>query len=310
MALTEQGLTMHKPQSDDWLHDHSFGQQHRRQGESRTLWVIAITAAMMVIEIAAGIAYGSMALLADGLHMGSHAVALGITAFAYIYARRNANNPAFSFGTGKVNALGGFTGAVLLALFALLMAFESLHRLINPVPIEFNQAIAVAVLGLLVNGASVLILGVHDHGDDHDHNLTSAYLHVLADALTSLLAIVALLAAKYYGLIWMDALVGVLGALLVARWSFGLLGSTGAVLLDHQAPEALRARLREGLECDADARVVDLHVWYIGPGILAAEIVVLARRPLAPAEYKARLPAGLGLVHVLVEVHRNPDPGC
>src|SRR6185503_16027209 len=208
-----------------WRHEHSFGQDRRRPGESRTQVVIAITATMMVIEIAAGALFGSMALLADGLHMASHAVALGINAYAYAYARRHARDAAYSFGTGKVNTLGGFTGAVLLAAFALLMAAESVQRLVSPIRIAFDQAIWVAVLGLIVNGASMLILGRHAHDDDdhghshddhdhdhdhvhgaasHDHNLVSAYLHVLADALTSLLAIVALLAAKYFGLAWMD----------------------------------------------------------------------------------------------------------
>src|SRR5688572_30986024 len=192
-------------------HDHAFGQDRRRPGESRTQLVIAITASMMVVEIAAGILFGSMALLADGLHMASHAVALGINAYAYAYARRHAHDGAYSFGTGKVNTLGGFTGAVLLAAFALLMASESVQRLVTPVPIAFDQAILVAVVGLVVNGVSMLILKSshphdHDHhNDDHaaehhahahsDHNLLAAYLHVLADALTSLLAIVALLAA-------------------------------------------------------------------------------------------------------------------
>jgi len=227
-----------------WRHEHSFGQDRRRPGESRTQLVIAITATMMVVEIAAGVLFGSMALLADGLHMASHAVALGINAYAYAYARRHAHDASYSFGTGKVNTLGGFTGAVLLAAFAVLMVSESVQRLVTPVPIAFNQAILVAVLGLIVNGASMLILGHHhdEHGQDgdhdhhdhehddhdhehargrHDHNLASAYLHVLADALTSVLAIAALLAAKYFGLTWMDPFMGLVGAALVARWSLG-----------------------------------------------------------------------------------------
>jgi cation diffusion facilitator family transporter len=232
---------------EDLDHGHSFGQEHRRPGEARTLIVIAITATMMVIEVAAGIAYKSMALLADGLHMASHAAALGITAAAYIYARKHAHDRRYSFGTGKVNALGGFTGAVLLGVFALMMAWQSVDRLINPVDIAFNQAILVAILGLIVNGASIFILGVkdHDHGHGHshghghhhghhDHALRSAYFHVMADALTSLLAIFALLAAKYYGLIWMDPLMGIVGAILVSRWSIGLVRDTSKILLDRQ----------------------------------------------------------------------------
>src|SRR6185503_20060413 len=271
-----------------WRHEHSFGQDRRRPGESRTQVVIAITATMMVVEIAAGIVFGSMALLADGLHMASHAVALGINAYAYAYARRHARDAAYSFGTGKVNTLGGFTGAVLLAAFALLMASVSVQRLVSPIRIAFDQAIWVAVLGLIVNGASMLILGRHthdeeDHGHDHDHdhddddddhdhahthdaaahdhNLGSAYLHVLADALTSLLAIVALLAAKYFGLAWMDPTMGIVGAVLVARWSFGLLKTTSAVLLDRSAPEELRAALEGAIERVDGNRVVDLHLW-------------------------------------------------
>jgi len=294
---------------------------------------------MMVVELVAGVVYGSMALLADGLHMGSHAVALSITAFAYIYARRNAHNSDFSFGTGKVNALGGFTGAILLALFALFMAVESIMRLVYPVEIIFNQAILVAVIGLLVNGASVFILGVHDHHHDdhshghdhhvhdhahdhhghehhvhahehhhqHDHNLKSAYLHVMADALTSVLAIIALLAGKYFGLVWMDPVMGIIGAILVASWSYGLMRSTSSVLLDRQAPDRIRRQVHDVIEADDDSRITDLHVWSIGPGIYSAQIALVAHDPLSPAEYKAMIPDSLGLVHVAVEVHVCPD---
>jgi cation diffusion facilitator family transporter len=304
---------MHNENLNKWHHDHTFAQDQRKPGEFRTLIVIVITAVMMVVEILAGIQYGSMALLADGLHMASHAVALGITAFAYMYARRHARNRSFSFGTGKVNALGGFTGAVLLAMFALYMGFESVVRLVNPVEIEFNQAIAVAVLGLLVNGASVFILGVddqhhsHEHADHHhehhDHNLKSAYLHVMADALTSMLAIVALLSAKYFGWVWMDPIMGIVGAVLVARWSYGLLGTTASVLLDRQGPEKLQETIREAVERDGDSRVTDLHVWSIGPGIYSAQIALVAHNPAAPEEYKDRIPKSAGLVHISVEIH-------
>lgn len=283
----------------------------------------------MFVEIIAGIVYGSMALLADGLHMASHAVALSINVFAYIYARRHAHDESYSFGTGKVNTLGGYTGAVLLAGFALVMAVESIARLISPVEIEFNQAIFVAVLGLIVNGASVLILGVHhhdhedaghghSHGDSHenehdhdhdhhhhhhDHNLISAYLHVLADALTSLLAIFALLAAKYFGFIWADPLMGIVGAILVARWSLGLLRSTGVVLLDRQGPDDIRATIAACIEADGGNQVVDLHVWAIGPGMYSAIISVVAHEPKEPDHYKQLIPGSLGLVHIAVEVH-------
>ena len=208
-----------------WQHAHTFGQDVKRPGEGRTIVVIVLTLSMMVIEVVTGILFGSMALLADGLHMASHSTALSINAFAYIYARRHAGDSRYSFGTGKVNALGGYAGAILLAIFALFMVWESGSRMIFPVKIAFNQAIAVAVIGLIVNGASMLILGHgHEHGEQdheddhhHDHNLRSAYLHVLADALTSFLAIFALLGAKYFGWIWMDPLMGFVGAALIFK---------------------------------------------------------------------------------------------
>lgn len=303
---------MHDEHMHAFRHGHGFGQDRRRAGEPRTMLVIALTAITMVVEIAAGLVYGSMALLADGLHMASHAAALSINAFAYIYARRHAHDQRYSFGTGKVNALGGFSGAVLLAVFALLMVSESVNRFIRPVDIAFNQAIVVAVVGLLVNGASVFILGYqgehpHHHGDDkshhhHDHNLRSAYLHVLADALTSLLAIFALLAGKYLGLIWMDPMMGIVGAVLVGRWSIGLLRETSLVLLDRQGPQHLRDAIRTSIEAHHGDRVADLHLWSIGPHIYAVELVIVTQAPQPPDCYKRLLPEDRGLVHVSVEV--------
>ena len=302
-------------------HSHEFGQGEKRPGEVRTIIVIAITATMMVVEIAAGILFGSMALLADGLHMASHAAALSINVFAYVYARLRAHDPRYSFGTGKVNALGGFSGAVLLAMFALIMAWKSVERLISPIEITFNQAILVAVLGLVVNGASVLILGHGDHPhrhDDparprdhpnarhHDHNLRSAYLHVLADALTSMLAIFALLAAKYFGMIWMDPAMGILGAALVSRWSIGLLRATSSVLLDRQGPQSIRTAVKNSLEAAGANRVVDLHLWSIGPSIYALIVSVATHDPKSPEYYKQLVPSDLGLAHVTVEVHHDP----
>ena len=294
-----------------WQHSHVFGQDHKRPGELRTIIVIAITGTMMVVEIAGGIIFGSMALLADGLHMASHAAALGINAFAYIYARRHAHDARYSFGTGKVNALGGFTGAILLAIFALMMAWQSIQRLIDPIDIAFDQAIFVAVLGLIVNGASIFILGHHqqdrhDHGHKHhhDHNLSAAYLHVLADTLTSILAIAALLSAKYAGLIWMDPLMGIVGALLVSRWSVGLLRTTGAVLLDTQGPEDIQTKIKNSIETDSDNKVTDLHLWSIGPSIYGVILSVVAVDPKPSDHYKRLIPSDLGLVHVTVEVHQ------
>lgn len=308
---------------EQWLHEHSFGQAEVKPGEGRTRVVIVITGLTMIVEIAAGMAFGSMALLADGLHMASHASALAISALAYSYTRRHANNERFSFGTGKVNSLAAFASAVLLVMFALVMAWESVKRFLAPVTIEFNQAIIVAFAGLIVNGVSLIILGGasshdhHDHGDDnhhhehhahhHDHNVWSAYLHVLADALTSLLAIFALLAAKYLGLQWLDPLMGVVGAVLVIRWSWTLLGVSSRVLLDVQAPENVRQAIRGSIEARDDARVTDLHVWSVGPGIYAAELVVVAERPDEADVYEGLLPPNLGLVHVTVETHKRVE---
>jgi len=296
-----------------WQHGHGFGQDQKRPGEVRTIIVIAITGIMMVVEIATGILFGSMALLADGLHMASHAVALSINVFAYIYARRYAYDERYTFGTGKVNALGGFTGAILLAFFALIMVWESIKRFVYPVEIAFDQAIFVAVLGLIVNGASVFILDYRhdhthneqgDHNHDHDHNLKAAYLHVLADALTSLLAIFALLAAKYLGFIWMDPFMGIVGAVLVSRWSFGLIYDTSGVLLDKRGPEEIRATIKKCIENDEGTRISDLHLWSVGPNIYAAIITVVTDDPKLAEHYKQLIPPDLKLVHVTVEVHQ------
>ena len=309
---------MHGHRLEEWQHNHVFGQDRKKSGEIRSLIVVALTVVMMVWEILAGVLYGSMALLADGLHMGSHAVALGIAAFAYAYARRNAGNTQFSFGTGKVNALGGFTGAVLLAGFALYMVIESIDRFIHPVEISFNGAIFVAVIGLIVNGVSAWILGGedHDHGHGHghahghghghghhDHNRRAAYFHVLADALTSVLAIAALLAGKYAGWDWMDPIMGIVGALLITRWSWHLLKDTSRVLLDQQRSD-LEHDVRHAIESD-DARISDLHLWAIGPNIHAAIVSVVSHDPEAPAVYKQRIQAQCpSLVHITVEPQR------
>jgi cation diffusion facilitator family transporter len=290
-------------------------------GEARTRWVVAMTAATMVVEIAAGVMYGSMALLADGLHMASHAAALGLSAFAYAYARRHAHDNRFSFGTGKVNSLAGFASAVVLVLFAVMMGIESVRRFLEPVPIAYNQAIVVAVLGLIVNGISVLILrDGHDHGHDHgaheshhhDHNLSAAHLHVLADALTSVLAIAALLAAKYFGVNWMDPAMGIVGGILVARWSWGLMGATSQVLLDRQAPQNILDDVRSVL-AENSAELVDLHVWEIGPGYRAAILGVETAEDLEVDDIKRLVPKRLRIAHLTVELHRSssdlPSPG-
>lgn len=318
---------MHNLDIAHFSHDHTFGQDVHRSGETRTLVVIAITAAMMILEIAAGIFFGSMALLADGLHMGSHATALTISAFAYYYTRRHAHDARFNFGTGKVNSLAAFASAVMLVLFALVMVGESVQRFISPVPIGFNQAIMVAILGLVVNVICLVILGgdehspgEHDHvdGDEHqthdprdrDHNLWSAYLHVAADAMTSVLAMVALLGGKYLGQNWLDPFMGVVGAGLVVNWSWGLLRSSAAVLLDMQAPEEIREEVRKAIESEGDNRICDLHVWAVGPGIYAMGIVLVSSRPLDAEDYSKLLPEGLGIVHVTVETRQCASHAC
>lgn len=317
---------MHTDSIAQWQHTHIFGQDRIRSGERRTLIVIIITALMMVAEIVAGLAYGSMALFADGIHMGSHMVGLGISFLAYIYARKHANSQQFSFGTGKVNALAGYSSAIFLVIIALYMGYESIHRIINPVTIEYNQAILVAVIGLVVNGASMVILGEkghthddeldhahdHDHGDHThakgaDHNLKAAYLHVLTDAMTSVLAIIALLGAKYFKLNWMDPFMGVIGAILVIRWSMGLIQSTIKVLLDHQIPLEVQKRIIGILENYKDTKVSDLHIWSIGPGIYSSEIGIVTKYPDSPNKYKALIPEDTGVVHATVEVHLCPD---
>ena len=306
---------MHTNRLDVWTHDHVFNQNEKRAGENRTLLIVIVTAIMMVIEIAAGLIYGSMALLADGLHMGSHATALGIAVFAYVISRRLAADRRFSFGVGKINSLAGFTSAVLLLGFALLMVVESVDRFVNPISIAFDQALIVAVVGLLVNGGSawVLVSTPHDHPHEHghhhghDHNLRAAYLHVLADAVTSLLAIGALLAGKYFGADWLDPLMGIVGGALVARWSYGLIRETSRVLLDIQADEGRVSQLRESVESDSTDRVSDLHVWSIGHGIYAAEMSIISDDPCSPAHYKSLVPEKLSIVHITVEIHKCQD---
>ena len=285
---------------------HHFNQHLPRTGERRTWWVIIITSLMMGGEIAAGIIFGSMALLADGLHMASHATALFITAIAYAYARQHAHDKRFSFGTGKVASLAGFSSAVLLALFAIVMAVESIDRFMHPVAIAFNEAIFVAIMGLIVNAVSVWILNVrHEHDHDHDHNLRAAYLHVLADALTSLLAIFALFTGKYLGFNWMDPLMGVVGAILVTRWSVGLLKDSGRVLLDRQAPDMLLEQVRNALETDDTAKVTDLHLWSIGGNQFSAAISLQSGVTNDPKKFRARLAPFKQIVHLTIEVMRD-----
>jgi len=295
-------------------HEHVFlGDDHQRN-ERRTWLVIAITASMMVVEIVAGTMFGSMALVADGWHMSTHAAAMLIAAVAYLYARKNARNSRFTFGTGKLGDLAGFASSVVLALIALLIGWESLVRLYSPIAIDFPQAIAVAVIGLAVNLLCAWLLRDdhsrhgHDH-HEHDHhagdnNLRAAYLHVLADALTSVLAIAALVSGGVYGWNWMDPAMGIVGALVIARWSWGLIRDTGRVLLDYlPADENLPEEIREALEKEGD-RITDLHVWQLGPGHHGAIVSLRSAAPHEPSVYREKLAHIHDLSHLTIEVEK------
>jgi cation diffusion facilitator family transporter len=303
-------------------HEHQFHLEGQKEAERRTYYVIGLTLTMMVVEIAGGTIFGSMALLADGWHMGTHAAALGITAFAYAYARRHADNPSYTFGTGKVGVLGGYTSAVVLGVIALMMLWESGRRLVSPVPIRFNEAILVACLGLVVNLLSAyLLMGSrhrhgerdeheHDHNHHQDHNIRAAYLHVIADALTSVLAIIALTTGRFFGWVWMDPIMGIVGALIISRWSYGLLRDSSKVLLDGEARAGITASIRETLESEGDNRVSDLHVWRVGAHDFAAIITLLTHDPKPPDHYKSLLSKYSELSHVTVEVHGYPGESC
>jgi cation diffusion facilitator family transporter len=303
--------TMHIERIAHWTHDHTFLGARHTENERRTWLVVALTAAMMIVEIVGGTIYGSMALVADGWHMSTHAGALAIAAFAYRYARGHARDARFSFGTGKVGELAGYSSALILGVIALLIGYQSVTRLLSPVAIRFEEATLIAIIGLGVNLASAWLLQEHDHEHEHehdsghhhhDHNLRAAYLHVLADAMTSVLAIAALLSVRFLGWTWMDPVMGIVGALVIAHWSWRLLRSSGAVLLDTVADSRLAASIRQRLEVGGD-RVADLHLWRVGPGHAAVIASVVSDEPRAPDSYKARLDGLVGLSHITVEVH-------
>ena len=277
--------------------------------ERRTRIVIGVTAVMMIVEIAVGLMSHSMALLADGWHMSTHVLAFLITAVAYYFARTQAGNARFSFGTGKIGVLGGFTSAVVLSIVAFLMAGESVHRLFVPLEIHFNEAIGIACLGLLVNlGCAALLADrPHEHGGSshhHDLNLRAAYLHVLADAFTSVLAIMALTGGKFLGWAWLDPVVGVVGSGVVFSWAYTLLRDTSGILLDRTpASSDLPDEIRRAVESDGDSLVTDLHVWQVGIGKYAAMISVVAHQPKSCDSYRALLRGHHELVHVTIETH-------
>ena len=313
---------------DAYTHDHMFLGAGHDENARRTLWVVALTAVMMVGEIVAGYWTGSMALLADGFHMATHAGALSVAAAAYAYARKHAHSPAYSFGTGKVGDLAGFASAMILGLVALGIGVESVTRLFEPITVAFTEATVIAIIGLLVNIVSAFMLSGshhhhhhddghdhhgHDHHDhDHDHghahahggdnNLRSAYIHVLTDALTSVLAIIALLAGRYLGWVWMDPVMGIVGAIVISRWAWTLMRDTAAVLLDrtdaHVADE-----IRTLVEAGGDAHIADLHVWRVGPQAHAAIVSVKAEPGVTGEVIRARLVPVHELAHLTVECH-------
>jgi len=317
---------MHTHSLDRHMHNHVFLGARHAENERRTWFVVALTLVMMAGEIAAGSLFGSMALLADGWHMGTHAAALGIAGGAYLFARRQSGNARFSFGTGKFGDLAAFSSALILGIIAIQIAYESMLRLISPVPIVYGEAIAVACLGLVVNLLSAWLLRdqhdhhhVHAHAHHHDHhnhddhhhhhhhhrdnNFRAAYIHVLADAATSVLAIGALVIAMLSGWTWADPAVGIIGSIVIASWAYALIRDAGSVLLDVSFDHTLERDIRARLEKDDD-RVTDLHVWQLGPGHCAAVISLVSDAPLQPAIYKERLHDLKGLSHVTVEVER------
>jgi cation diffusion facilitator family transporter len=307
---------------EQWQHYHDFSVQNE-QGERRTYYVLILTAITMVIEIVAGTAYGSMALLADGWHMGTHVAAFMIAIFAYRYARKHANNPAFSFGTGKVNALGGFASAIALAVVALVMFVESIQRIFEPHNIQFNEAIIVASIGLLVNIVSAFLLRddhshTHQHVDEshdehhqhHDHNIRAAYAHVLADAMTSVLAISALLVGKYLGWNSFDPIIGIVGAIIITRWAYGLIKETSPLLLDASIAEEYQTAITKAIENDADNQIADIHVWKIGANDYAAIISIVTHVPNTPEHYKALLSEFDKLSHITIEINKCTDEEC
>jgi len=316
---------MHTENLSDWMHEHVFDTGNDT-AERSTRVVMWITAAMMVVEIAAGWWYNSMALLADGWHMSSHAVAIGLSAMAYATARRYAKDPRFAFGTWKIEILGGFASAIFLLGVAVMMLVSSAERIISPQPIQYQEAIVIAILGLVVNVVCAMILGKahhhdhgHSHGHDHGHehhghhdlNLRSAYLHVIADAATSVLAIAALFGGWIYGWSWLDPVMGIVGAILVAIWAKGLIADTGKVLLDREMDHPVVDEIREVVETGTDGgdtRITDLHVWRVGKKVYSCALTVVTHdASLTPDIVRERLSVHEEIVHSTIEIHRCPD---
>jgi cation diffusion facilitator family transporter len=309
---------------ENWRHSHVFDEGNPL-AERNTRWAVVLTTVMMVVEIAGGWMFNSMALLADGWHMSSHALALGLSVLAYGAARRFAHDTRFTFGTWKIEVLGGYTSALLLVLVAGLMLYQSVERLVAPSPIRYDQAIVLAIVGLVVNLACAWLLkGGHDHGHHHDHhehehghdahhhhdlNLRSAYLHVVADAATSVLAIVALIGGKLWGASWLDPVMGIVGAGLVAVWAYGLLRDSGGILLDAEMDAPVVAEIREVIAASPiRAEISDLHVWRVGKGKYACILSLVTAEEAESEDFKRQLRIHDELVHISVEVNRHQSP--
>ncbi len=306
---------MHIYNLEKWKVHHDFEISYRF-GEKRARIVLLLTAATMVIEIIAGTLFGSMALLADGWHMATHVVAFGITLFAYRYARKNKDNPDFTFSTGKVSVLGAFASAIALAVVAFMMAIESIERLFSPHEIMFNEAILVALFGGIINGVCVFLLHYHEHHEEepsdhhHDQNLKAAYYHVLADTLTSILAVIALLAGKYFAWIWVDSFVGIVGAVIITKWAIGLIRNSSHILLDKGINRKTRKKVVSIIEADQDNRVVDLHAWHVSPKHIALMVSIVTHYPKSPRYYKELISQSGDFSHVTVEIHQGEGPAC
>ncbi|MDD2942433.1 MAG: CDF family Co(II)/Ni(II) efflux transporter DmeF [bacterium] len=312
---------MHQHQIHNWQHDHNYVQPNSR-GEQRAKLVLLLTLVTMVAEIIAGIKFHSVALLADGWHMGTHVLAFLITISAYYYAQAHRHDESFSFRAAKVNVLGGFSSSIVLGMVALMMIIECVERLFHPANIQFDQAIFVAVIGLLVNLLSALLLSDHkhshhhhedhkeDHHHSHDHNLRAAYLHVLADALTSVTAILALVAGKFWGLNWLDAAMGIVGSIVILSWARGLARETSAILLDRGIDHELQNQIRNRLEDDGECMVSDLHVWPISSTHNAGIIELVTRFPRSPSYYKLKISDLMHIDHLTVEVNCCVGDDC
>jgi len=324
---------MHSHSIDRLAHDHVFLSAAHRRNEARLWLVVAITAVMMIAEIVSGSWFNSMALLADGWHMATHAGALAISAFAYWYARRHVRDRRFTFGTGKVGELAAYTSALILGAVAVFIGWESFVRFQAPLTIAFDQAVLVAGIGLGVNLVCAVLLwspqgsdhdvhhGHSHHGHDHRHqhshkpmaakssakgqdrNMHAAFIHVVADALTSVLAIAALVIGKFYGWVWLDPAVGLLGAVIIAKWSWGLLRTTSRILLDAEADHALSEKIRNVIEAGSADKVADLHLWRVGPQHFAAIVSIITDQALNAATYRKSLERLEGLAHVTIEIH-------